>query len=236
MRYKTELELKRIEEQKKCAVQKALEFLPRDAYVGIGTGSTVNHFIEALKPYRDDLKGAVTTSKESRERLQAAGIPVVSLNDVEALPIYFDSADEVNEQLQMIKGQGGALLAEKIVASVASNFVCIINQDKWVKKLGVGALAVEVLPYARSSVSRRLIALGGRVELRLGFKSESGNEILDVYDLDLSAPLEKELEINSIPGVVENGLFAHHPANVLVIAGDEGVEIKKKGTFFKEWI
>lgn len=235
MRHKAELELKRIEEQKKRAVQKALEFLPRDAYVGIGTGSTVNYFIEALKPYHDYFKGAVTTSRESAERLQAVNIPVVSLNDVEALPIYFDSADEVNEQLQMVKGQGGALLAEKIVASVVSNFVCIINQDKLVKKLGVGALAVEVLPYARSSVSRKLIALGGRVELRLGFKSESGNEILDVYDLDLSAPLERELEINSIPGVVENGLFAHHPANVLIMAGDEGVEVQKKGTFFKEW-
>ena len=195
----------------------------------------MNYFIEALKPYHDYFKGAVTTSRESAERLQAVNIPVVSLNDVEALPIYFDSADEVNEQLQMVKGQGGALLAEKIVASVVSNFVCIINQDKLVKKLGVGALAVEVLPYARSSVSRKLIALGGRVELRLGFKSESGNEILDVYDLDLSAPLERELEINSIPGVVENGLFAHHPANVLIMAGDEGVEVQKKGTFFKEW-
>ncbi|MCV2504016.1 MAG: ribose-5-phosphate isomerase RpiA, partial [Neisseriaceae bacterium] len=198
----------------------------------IGTGYRVNFFSEELVPNKDDIKGVVSTSKQTEALLLKYGFEVLNLNEVASLPVYFDGADEVNSLLQMVKGGGGALLAEKVVASVAKNFVCMVDDSKYVSKLGTFPVPVEVLSYARSMVSRKMVALGGRPELRMGYTTEQGNKIIDVHGLNLSTPLELENEINQITGVVENGIFAKHPANVLVIAKDEGVEVKQLGGFF----
>ena len=215
------------EEMKRMAAEKAVELVPENEYIGIGTGSTVNLFVEALGKSGKKIKGAVATSKRTSELMAKCGIPEVQLSEVSKLAIYVDGADEINHTLQMIKGGGAALLAEKIVASASEQFVCIADESKYVSRLGKFPLPVEVIPLSRSLVSRRLVALGGNPELRLDCTTASGHKIVDVHNLDLSKPLTMEEELNKIPGVVENGLFARHPADVLVLGTQKGVEVLK---------
>lgn len=218
--------------KKQLAAIEALKYLPKDQYIGIGTGSTVNFFIEALSDFKDQIKGAVTTSQQSTSLLKQHGIEVFDLNEVNRLPVYFDGADEVNSLLQMIKGGGGALLAEKIVASASDNFVCIVDDSKLVNKLGDFPVPIEVLPYARSVVSTEIVRLGGTPNLRIGYETERGNQIIDVSGLDISQPVSLEKEINHIPGVVENGIFARHPANILVIGNESAATVKTLGGIY----
>lgn len=213
------------EELKRMAAEKAVEFVPENEYIGIGTGTTVNLFVEALGKSGKKIKGAVATSKKTSELMAQFGIPEVQLSEVSKLAVYVDGADEINHTLQMIKGGGAALLAEKIVASAADRFVCVADESKYVSRLGKFPLPIEVIPLSRSLVSRRLVALGGDPELRLNCTTASGHQIVDVRNLDLSKPLTMEEELNKIPGVVENGLFARHPADVLVLGTQKGVEV-----------
>lgn len=217
------------EDLKRIAGEKAVEFVPEGGYIGIGTGSTVNYFIKALAASSKKIKGAVSSSNATSAMLKQYGIPEVTLGDVLSLAVYIDGADEVNHTLQMIKGGGGALLREKIVSTAAEMFVCIADESKYVARLGHFPLPVEVIPSARSLVARRLLKLGGESALRVGFVTDSGNEILDVSGLDLSKPLSMEDEINKITGVVENGLFAHEAADVLVLGKTGGAEVIKIG-------
>lgn len=200
------------------------KFLEPDSVIGVGTGSTTNHFIDALGSIKHRFAGAVSSSLASAERLQALGIPVVELNSVSDLAVYVDGADETNERLQLIKGGGGALTREKIVASVAKKFVCIVDESKIVDRLGTFPLPVEVIPMARSVVARQLVKLGGRPVYRENFTTDNGNVILDVHDLDLEDPVSVEYAINNITGVVTNGLFAAKPADVLLVSTRDGVE------------
>lgn len=206
---------------KKQVAEAALRFVPEGEYIGVGTGSTANFFIDGLATMKDRIKGAVASSEATAERLKGHGIPVVSLNDVDRLPVYVDGADEVNAHREMIKGGGGALTREKIVAAVADQFICIVDGSKQVKRLGKFPLPVEVLPMARSHVARKLVALGGQPQYRDGFVTDNGNIILDVHNLDIMNPIELEEKINNIVGVVTNGLFAKRPANV-VLVGENG--------------
>lgn len=213
------------DDKKQAAAEKAVSLLPKGEFIGVGTGSTVNFFIDALAKIKYDIKGAVATSNETERRLIAAGIPVVTPAEAGRLPVYIDGADEINHSLQMIKGGGGALLREKVVASMADTFICIADDSKYVSKLGKFPLPVEVLPFARSLVAKALFRMGAEANLRVGFKSDSGHEILDVTGLDLSRPLTMEDEINKIVGVMENGLFARNAATTLVLGGNHGAEI-----------
>ncbi len=215
---------------KRTAARKALEFVPENAYIGIGTGSTVNFFIEELANSGIRIKGAVSTSKATSELLKQYGIPEVPLTEADELPVYIDGADEVNHSLQMIKGGGGALLAEKIVASAAEKFVCIVDESKYVSRLGKFPLPIEIIPAARSLVSRQLLKYGGSPQLRLNFTTDSGHKIIDVHNMPINEPLKLEDELNRIPGIVENGLFARHPAHVLIIGRAEGAEVIKIGS------
>lgn len=219
--------MSRQDQLKREAAIKAVEFVPENEYIGIGTGSTVDFFIEALGQSGKKVKGAVSTSPRSSELMSLYGIPEIHLNDVMRLAVYVDGADEVNHLLQMIKGGGGAHVHEKIVANAADRFICIADESKYVSRLGRFPLPVEVVPLARSMVSRQLVKLGGRPELRIGFRSAGGNEIVDVEGLDLSQPLSMEDIINRITGVIDNGLFAHRPADLLVLARESGVEVLK---------
>jgi len=212
------------DELKQAAAHAAIERVSPDSIVGVGTGSTVNFFIAELARIRSRIRGAVSSSEASAQRLRAAGIPVLDLNGVDDLPVYVDGADEVTRHLMMIKGGGGALTREKIVAAVAKTFVCIADASKRVDVLGKFPLPVEVIPMARSYVARRLAALGGQPELRHGFTTDNGNQILDVRGLTIVDPPALESEINQIVGVVTNGLFARRPADVLLLATDAGVE------------
>ncbi len=187
----------------------------------MGTGSTANFFIDGLASLKDRIKGAVASSDATAERLKQHGIEVVSLNDVGTLSVYVDGADEVNSHREMIKGGGGALTREKIVAAAAREFVCIVDASKQVKRLGAFPLPVEVIPMARSYVARKLVALGGQPEYREGFVTDNGNIILDVHNLDITNPIELETTLNNIVGVVTNGLFAKRPADV-VLVGENG--------------
>ena len=214
---------------KKAAAEAALRFVREGSIVGIGTGSTVNFFIDALA--RDfgggrikagGIKGAVSSSNASTDRLQAHGIPVFDLNDVESIAVYVDGADETNHARELIKGGGGALTREKIVAAVARQFVCIVDESKVVEALGRFPLPVEVIPMARAHVERRLVALGGRPELRGGFITDNGNQILDVRGFTIHAPREMERQINAIAGVVTVGLFAQRPADIVIVGSDSG--------------
>lgn len=213
------------DELKRMAAQKAVSYVPEGEYIGIGTGSTVQFFIEALAASGKEIKGAVSTSRRTSESMRRLDIPEVNLNDVNGVSVYIDGADEVNHLLQMIKGGGGALLNEKIVASAARRFVCIASEKKYVRRLGAFPLAVEVIPHARSLVARQLVRLGGEPELRLGFVTDNGNQIIDVSNLTINEPMHMEDTINAITGVVDNGLFTHRPADVLILARPSGVEI-----------
>jgi ribose 5-phosphate isomerase A len=213
---------------KKAAAQAAVDYikpkLESDTILGIGTGSTVNFFIDALADIKSHFDAAVSSSEASTERLKAHGINVVPLNSVSALGCYIDGADEANADLALIKGGGGALTREKIVAAVADEFVCIADKSKLVGVLGSFPLPVEVIPMARSYVARALVSLGGDPVYREGFVTDNGNVILDVHNLDISNPKALEQEINMLTGVVTNGLFAQRGADVLLIANPDGVE------------
>ena len=209
--------------QKKAAAEAALQYVADDAMVGVGTGSTVNFFIEALASKRARIKGAVASSEASAKRLRGLRIPVVELNDTDGCEVYIDGADEVTEHLAMIKGGGGALTREKIVAAASRKFVCIADASKLVPVLGRFALPVEVIPMARSFVARKLVAFGGMPELRAGFTTDNGNLILDLRGLTILKPVTLEEQIDLIVGVVENGLFARRPADVLLLGTDQGV-------------
>ncbi|AUZ05763.1 MULTISPECIES: ribose-5-phosphate isomerase RpiA [Vitreoscilla] len=210
---------------KRQAARKALEYVPHDEYIGVGSGSTVAIFIEELASIKDRVRGVVAASIESRDLLEQHGIKVVALADVGKLPVYFDGADEVNHSLQMIKGGGAALLGEKIVAHASRQFICMAGESKYVSKLGAFPLPVEVVPFARSWVASQLVKLGGRPVLREGVITRGGHEILDVHDLEIYEPMKLEDEINRIPGVMENGVFARHPADVLILGHSDRAEV-----------
>jgi len=208
--------------KKQCA-EAALAFVEDDMMVGVGTGSTVNHFIAALAPWKNRIAGAVSSSEASTRRLRDIGIEVRELNGTDGCDLYVDGADEVTEHLAMIKGGGGALTREKIVAQASRKFVCIADASKLVPVLGKFPLPVEVIPMARSLVARQLVKLGGRPVLREGFVTDNGNVILDVHGLTITDPAGLESELNQLPGVVTNGLFARRPADVLLLGSPRGV-------------
>ena len=214
--------------KKKAAAQAALAYVEDGAMVGVGTGSTVNHFIAALAARRHRIAGAVSSSEASTRLLRDAGIEVISLNDAGDLPLYVDGADEATRHLDLIKGGGGALTREKIVAAAARRFVCIVDESKLVPVLGRFPLPVEVIPMARSLVARRLVALGGQPVLRQGYTTDNGNEILDVHNLKITDPKALEAEVGLLTGVVEVGLFARRGADLLLVAGDGGVQTLKR--------
>lgn len=210
---------------KKAAAIKALEFIKNDTIVGVGTGSTVNYFIDALATIKHNIVGAVSSSDESSKRLKAHSIEVFDLNNVDVLDIYVDGADEITKHMSMIKGGGAALTREKIVAAVAKQFICIADDSKQVEILGSFPLPVEVIPMARSYVARELVKLGGDPEYRQGVITDNGNVILDVHNLSIINPKKLEADINAIVGVVTNGLFANRGADILILAGDNGVNV-----------
>ena len=215
------------DEMKKAAAIKALDYVEADTIVGVGTGSTVNHFIDALATIKDKIVGAVSSSEASTQRLKSYGIEVFDLNNVDGIDVYVDGADEVNAHMHMIKGGGAALTREKIVAAVAKTFVCIADDTKQVPVLGRFPLPVEVIPMARSYVARELVKLGGDPSYRTGVVTDNGNVILDVHNLEIVDPIALENSINAIVGVVTNGLFANRAANVLIIGTTEGAKIIK---------
>jgi ribose 5-phosphate isomerase A len=211
------------DEYKKSAAQAALDFVETGTVIGVGTGSTVNHFIDGLGRIRHRIDGAVSSSEVSTGRLEALGIPVLDLNAAGTLPLYVDGADESNRVLQLIKGGGGALTREKIVAAASAKFVCIADQDKLVDVLGGFPLPIEVIPMARGLVARELVKRGGQPILRDGFVTDNGNLIVDVHNLKILEPVQLEADLNNIPGVVTVGLFAQRPADVLLLGGPDGV-------------
>jgi ribose 5-phosphate isomerase A len=211
------------DEKKRLAAQAALGYLTAGKVIGVGTGSTVNFFIDALASCAARIPGAVSSSTASTARLQAIGIPIADLNDVGELELYVDGADEANRERHLIKGGGAALTREKIVAAAAKRFVCIIDDSKLVTTLGSFPLPIEVIPMARTVVSRKLTALGGNPVWRQGCVTDNGNHVIDVQGLVISDPPALERELNQIPGIVTVGLFAVRPADVLVVASDGGV-------------
>jgi ribose 5-phosphate isomerase A len=210
------------DEMKKVAAAAAIELLPDGGIIGVGTGSTVNHFIDLLAKMRHRFDGAVSSSEASTARMKSHGIPVLDLNSCGDLEIYVDGADESNHHLQLIKGGGGALTREKIIAGASRKFVCIADEGKLVDVLGAFPLPVEVIPMARSFVARQLVKLGGTPVWRQGFVTDNGNAILDVQGLQIMEPLKLEDTINRIAGVVTVGLFAHRPADVLILGTPKG--------------
>lgn len=211
------------DELKKAAAIEAMKYVEEDTVVGVGTGSTVNFFIDELAKIKHKIEGAVASSIATEERLKSLGIPVCNLNDVNNLLVYVDGADEFNDYLYLTKGGGGALTREKIVASVAKKFVCIVDESKHVDILGKFPLPVEVVPMARSYVARQLVTMGGDPEYREGLITDNGNVILDVRNLNILDPIEMEKEINHIPGVVSNGIFAKRAADLVLMATPNGV-------------
>lgn len=212
------------DELKQAAARAALAYVVEGEIVGVGTGSTANYFIDGLAEMKDRIRGAVASSVASAKRLEAHGIRLFDLNDVESMPVYVDGADEIDAGLSMIKGGGGALTREKIVAAVAEKFICICDASKKVDVMGRFPLPVEVIPMAQASVARALSALGGKPVLREGFVTDNGNLILDVHGLSITDPVALESQINQIVGVVTNGLFARRGADVLLLAAGEGVQ------------
>lgn len=215
------------DEMKKAAGWAALQYVEKDSIVGVGTGSTVNHFIDALATMKAEIDGAVSSSEASTEKMKALGIPVYDLNSVDELSVYVDGADEINGHMDMIKGGGAALTREKIVAAVANKFICIVDNTKQVDILGEFPLPIEVIPMARSYVARQLVKLGGDPCYREGVVTDNGNIILDVYNMKIMNPKELEEKINAIVGVVTNGLFAMRGADVLLVGTPEGVKTIK---------
>ena len=212
---------------KKAAAKAALDYVEADTIIGIGTGSTANHFIDLLAGIKGRIEGTVASSVASAERLKKHGIPVFDLNAVGDLSLYVDGADESSHHLHLIKGGGGALTREKIVAAASKKFVCIADESKLVDVLGKFPLPVEVIPMARSYVARQIVKLGGQPVLREGFTTDNGNVILDVHNLKIMNPVELEAKLNNIVGVVTNGLFAMRPADVLILGTPSGAKILK---------
>jgi len=211
------------DEQKRAVAAAAIQHIPVGCIVGVGTGSTANYFIDELAKIKNKIEGAVASSDATAQRLKSHGIEVFDLNNVIDLPVYVDGADEITEHLHMIKGGGGALTREKIVAAVARKFICITDQSKLVNVLGNFPLPVEVIPMARSYVAREIVHLGGQPALRQGFITDNGNVILDVHNLQIMNPVDLEATLNQITGVVTNGLFARRSADTLLLGTDNGV-------------
>jgi len=216
------------DELKQAVAREALKHVVEDAVVGVGSGSTVNFFIDALAGIKGRIEGAVAASEASAERLKKHGIRVFDLNSVDELPVYVDGADEITEHLYMIKGGGGALTREKITAAVAKTFVCICDASKLVPVLGRFPLPLEVIPMARSYVGREMLKRGAQPELRANFKTDNGNLVLDCRGLTLLDPPAMEADLNGIAGVVTNGIFARRPADVLLLGEASGVRVLKK--------
>ena len=216
------------DELKQAVADAALPYVEEGTVIGVGSGSTANLFIDALARVKGRIRGAVASSEQTAERLRRHGIPLVDLNEVAELPVCIDGADEVTEELAMIKGGGGALTREKIVAAVSRRFVCIADESKLVAVLGRFPLPVEVIPMARSYVARELVALGGRPRRREGYVTDNGNVILDVADLTILEPVALEEAIDRIAGVVTNGLFARRGADVLLLGTQRGVRTIKR--------
>jgi ribose 5-phosphate isomerase A len=213
------------DEKKKQVAEAALAYVEDDTIVGVGTGSTVNFFIEYLASIKHRIDGAVSSSDATEALLKQHNIPVLNLNSANDIPVYIDGADEATKYLNLIKGGGGALTREKIVAAVSKKFVCIIDETKMVDVLGTFPLPIEVIPMAQSYIAREITKLGGQPILREGFTTDNGNIILDVHNLSILKPVELEQELNQLVGVVCNGLFAQRPADVLLVASDSGVQI-----------
>jgi len=211
------------DEQKREVAQAAIQYIPIGSIVGVGTGSTANYFIDELAKIKHKIDGAVASSDDTARRLKNHHIEVLDLNNVSDIPVYVDGADEITEHLHMIKGGGGALTREKIVAATAKKFVCVADQSKLVSVLGAFPLPVEVIPMARSYAARKIVQLGGHPVLREGFITDNGNVILDVHGLEILNPIELEMDLNQIAGIVTNGLFAKRGADVLLLGTDNGV-------------
>lgn len=216
------------DEKKKLAAYAALEYVEAGSVIGVGTGSTVNHFIDAIaEKMKGSVEAAVSSSEASSERMKQHGIPVIDMNAAGELSIYVDGADESNKHLHLIKGGGGALTREKIVAAASKTFVCIADDSKLVDILGEFPLPVEVIPMARSLVARELVKLGGQPVWRENFVTDNGNIILDVHNLEIMQPMKLETQINQLAGVVTVGIFAHRSADILLLGGEDGVRTIK---------
>ncbi|MBV34947.1 MAG: ribose 5-phosphate isomerase A [Rickettsiales bacterium] len=212
------------DELKALVGKAAVEYVEEGSIVGVGTGSTVNYFIDELATIKHKIQGAVSSSEASTERLKSHGIEVFELNDVDRIPVYVDGADESNHLLQLVKGGGGALTREKIIAAVADKFVCIADESKLVRRLGEFPIPIEVIPMARSYVAREVVKLGGDPVYRTGFTTDNGNVILDVHGFEINEPIKLERLLNNIVGVVTNGLFAERAADVLLLGKQDSVE------------
>ncbi|HHZ88271.1 MAG TPA: ribose-5-phosphate isomerase RpiA [Chromatiaceae bacterium] len=213
------------DDMKREAARAALDYIGDGGIIGVGTGSTVNHFIDLLAEVKHKIDGTVSSSEASTERLKAHGIEVMDLNSVAGLEVYIDGADESNRQLHLIKGGGGALTREKIIAGASKKFVCIADESKLVDVMGEFPLPVEVIPMARSYIARELVKLGGRPVWRDGFVTDNGNCILDVHDLKIMEPVKLETQLNALAGVVTVGIFGHRPADVLLLGSPNGVRV-----------
>lgn len=220
------------DEKKQKAAKAAFDLvfpsLHEDSVLGIGTGSTTNFFIEELNKSSAHIKGAICSSNASKQNLKESGIEVLELNDVHGIDIYIDGADEFNSRFELIKGGGGALTREKILANSSKHFICIVDDSKYVQLLGEFPLAIEVLEVARSAVSREMMRMGGKPVYRTNFRTDSGNQIIDVSNLKIEVPFEMEAAINNIPGVVENGIFANRTPDIILKATESGIEEIKK--------
>lgn len=205
------------------AAEAALKYVQEGQIIGVGTGSTVNFFIDALATMKNDIAGAVSSSEASTVRLKSHGIEVLELNHVSDLPVYIDGADEIDPHLRMVKGGGGALTREKIIAAVAQKFICIADSSKQVGRLGRFPVPVEVIPMARSYAARQIVQLGGDPVWRQGVTTDNGNVILDIHNFDILDPVQLEQQLNNIVGVVTNGLFAQRSANIALIASPDGI-------------
>lgn len=213
------------QEKKLIAAKASLDFIPRGATLGVGTGSTVNELINLLPSVSDRLEAIVSSSKASTERLEELGLEVSTLSSVGDVDVYIDGADEATKHLHLVKGGGGALTREKVIAGASRKFVCIIDDSKLVGMLGAFPLPIEVVPMAQSFVARKIVKMRGQPIWRENFVTDNGNHILDVHNLKIPNPLEMETRLNQIPGIVTAGIFAHRPADVLIVASDAGVRV-----------
>ncbi len=213
------------DELKQNVAKVALEYVEENSIIGVGTGSTINHFIDFLGQIKSNIKGAVASSLATEKRLKEKGIPIIESNMVDDLPLYIDGADAYNLHRQLVKGGGGALTREKILASASKQFICIVDESKKVDVLGEFPIAVEVLPFARSFVAREIIKIGGNPIYRQDFKTDNGNIILDVHNLTLTDPLKIEHTLNNIPGVLCNGIFAERRADMVLVASEKGMKV-----------
>jgi len=220
--------MKNQEDLKKASAKAALDYIKTGQVIGLGSGSTVNHFISALAAIKSKIEGVVAASVNTEKYLKQHGIPILNLNTAGELALYIDGADEVNPQLQLIKGGGGALTREKIIAAASKHFICIADESKYVGLLGQGALPIEVIPMGRSYVAREIVKLGGFPVYRDNFLTDNGNIILDTQNWDFTDPIRLERLLNNIPGVVCNGLFAQRPADTLLLATNNGVKTTER--------